>query len=137
MALLPGGGYAEYVSVHHGHVMRVPRGLTMVQAAALPEVWLTAYQLLHMTADLGHHAAEHGDGAADQGSGLHVLVHAGGSGVGTAAVQLVKLAGAKSYVTAGSQHKIDTAISLGASQGSNYKTGAYVSLCLYLTQNFS
>ena len=109
MALLPGGGYAEYVSVHHGHVMRVPAGLTMVQAAAVPEVWLTAYQLLHMTADLG--------------PGHCVMVHAGGSGVGTAAVQLVKLAGAQSFVTAGSQHKIETAIKLGAAQGSNYKTG--------------
>ena len=89
MALLPGGGYAEYVAVHHGHVLQVPPGMSMEQAAAVPEVWLTAYQLLHTTAGLT--------------PGNTVLVHAGGSGVGTAAVQLVKLAGATAFVTAGSR----------------------------------
>ena len=87
MALLPGGGYAQYVAVHHGHTMKVPDGLDIEQAAAIPEVWLTAYQLLHTTAGLR--------------AGQTVLVHAGGSGVGTAAVQLVKLAGASAFVTAG------------------------------------
>ena len=88
MALLPGGGYAQYVSVHHKHVMTIPPDLTMTQAAAIPEVWLTAYQLLHLTAHLA--------------PGHTVLIHAGGSGVATAAVQLVKLTGATSFVTAGS-----------------------------------
>ena len=46
-ALLPGGGYAEYASVNHAHVLPVPRGLNLRDAAAIPEVWLTAYQLLH------------------------------------------------------------------------------------------
>ena len=87
MALLPGGGYAQYVAVHQGHVMKVPSGLDLERAAAIPEVWLTAYQLLHTTAGLR--------------PGQTVLVHAGGSGVGTAAVQLIKLAGASAFVTAG------------------------------------
>ena len=88
MALLPGGGYAQYVAVYHEHVMRVPNVLDMEQAAAIPEVWLTAHQLLlHTTAGLR--------------TGQTVLVHAGGSGVGTAAVQLVSLAGASAFVTAG------------------------------------
>ena len=107
MALLGGGGYAQYVTVHPGHVMRIPRGLTMVQAAAIPEVWLTAYQLLHLTAHLG--------------PGDLVLVHAGGSGVGTAAVQLVRLAGGRSFVTAGTDSKVATALRLGAEAGANYR----------------
>ena len=109
MALLPGAGYAQYVAVHHGHVMRVPNGLDMEQAAAIPEVWLTAHQLLHTTAGLR--------------AGQTVLVHAGGSGVGTAAVQLVSLAGASAFVTAGSDSKVETAVKLGASGGCNYKSG--------------
>ena len=81
------GGYAQCVAVHHEHVMRVPNVLDMEQAAAaIPEVWLTAHQLLHTTAGLR--------------TGQTVLVHAGGSGVGTAAVQLVSLAGASAFVTA-------------------------------------
>ena len=78
-----------YVAVYHGHVMRVPNVLDMEQAAAaIPEVWLTAHQLLlHTTAGLR--------------TGQTVLVHAGGSGVGTAAVQLVSLADASAFVTAG------------------------------------
>ena len=98
MALLPGGGYAEYVSVHHGSVMPVPEDLSLEEAAAIPEVWLTAYQLLHTTAGIK--------------PGNTVLIHAGGSGVGTAAVQLVKLAGASSFVTAGSQSKLQQFISI-------------------------
>ena len=108
MALLAGGGYAQYVAVAPGHLMRIPRGLDMVRAAAIPEVWLTAYQLLHLTAHLR--------------PGERVLVHAGGSGVGTAAVQLVKLAGGRSFVTAGSNNKVATALSLGAEAGANYRT---------------
>ena len=88
--------------------MRIPRGLDMVQAAAIPEVWLTAYQLLHLTAHIG--------------PGDRVLVHAGGSGVGTAAVQLVRLAGGTSFVTAGTEKKVATALGLGAEAGANYRT---------------
>merc|ERR1719150_2065353 len=106
MALLAGGGYAQYVAVAPGHLMRIPRGLDMVRAAAIPEVWLTAYQLLHLTAHLS--------------PGDRVLVHAGGSGVGTAAVQLVRLAGATSFVTAGTDTKVARAVSLGAEAGANY-----------------
>eukprot|EP00090_Calanus_glacialis_P045676 TRINITY_DN8644_c0_g1_i1.p1 TRINITY_DN8644_c0_g1~~TRINITY_DN8644_c0_g1_i1.p1 ORF type:complete len:330 (-),score=102.51 TRINITY_DN8644_c0_g1_i1:51-1040(-) len=109
MALLGGGGNAEYVVADAGHVLPVPASLDMTKAAAVPEVWLTAFQLLHLVA-----------GGVQPGQS--VLVHAGGSGVGTAAVQLVKLAGGRSMVTAGSQQKIDTALSLGAERGVNYKT---------------
>eukprot|EP00038_Savillea_parva_P030272 m.76668 g.76668 ORF g.76668 m.76668 type:complete len:414 (+) comp9083_c0_seq3:2-1243(+) len=101
MVLIAGGGYAEYVAVDERHVMSVPDGLTIVQAAAIPEVWLTAYQLLHF---VGHVQA-----------GETVLIHAGGSGVGTAATQLALLHGAKVIITAGGEAKRAHALELGAS----------------------
>ncbi|XP_031561467.1 quinone oxidoreductase PIG3-like [Actinia tenebrosa] len=109
MALVPGGGYAEYVLVHETHVMPIPTSYSLSEASAIPEVWLTAYQLLHFIGKIK--------------PGENVLIHAGGSGVGTSLVQLTKLAGANAYVTAGSEEKIKTAISLGAKAGFNYKTG--------------
>ncbi|KAM6961317.1 quinone oxidoreductase PIG3-like [Aplochiton taeniatus] len=107
MALLSGGGYAEYVSVPEPLLMRVPLHLSLYQAAAIPEAWLTAFQLLHLVA----HVKE----------GEVVLVHAGASGVGTAAVQLALLAGAVPIVTAGSSEKLKMAGNLGAAAGFNYK----------------
>ncbi|KAM6977911.1 quinone oxidoreductase PIG3-like [Aplochiton taeniatus] len=107
MALLAGGGYAEYVNVPAPLLMRVPLHLSLDQAAAIPEAWLTAFQLLHFVA----HVKE----------GEVVLVHAGASGVGTAAVQLARLAGAIPVVTAGSTEKLSMAEHLGAAAGFNYK----------------
>lgn len=103
-ALLPGGGYAEYAVVHAGHVLPVPKGIGWAQAAAFPEVFLTAYQALHWLADLNEKET--------------VLIHAGASGVGTAATQLARLQDATVIVTAsapkhdicreaGAQHTID------------------------------
>ncbi|CAL1535304.1 unnamed protein product [Lymnaea stagnalis] len=107
MALLTGGGNAEFVTCRYEQVMPVPKGLTLLQATAIPEVWITAFQLLYTIGKLR--------------SDDVVLIHAGGSGVGTAAIQLVKQAGAVPIVTAGSQDKIDFAKSLGAKGGINYK----------------
>lgn len=107
MALLSGGGYAEYVSVPEPLAMRVPPHLSLYQAAAVPEAWLTAFQLLHLVA----HVKE----------GQVVLIHAGASGVGTAAIQLALLAGAVPVITAGSPEKLRLAKSLGAAAGFNYK----------------
>ncbi|BFZ18678.1 hypothetical protein BsWGS_21717 [Bradybaena similaris] len=118
-ALLAGGGNAEYVTCRYEQVMQIPDNLTMVEAAAIPEVWLTAFTLLDRVGKL-----EKDD---------TVLIHAGGSGVGTAAVQLVKQAGATAIVTAGSQEKIDFAISLGAVAGINYKEGKIGEQVLRLT----
>lgn len=112
-ALLPGGGYAERVSIPAGLAMRIPGNLTFEEAAAIPEVFLTAYQNLFNVARLA--------------PGEAVLIHAGGSGVGTAAIQLVREAGATSLVTAGSQEKIDRCLALGARAGWNYKEGAFAS----------
>ncbi|KAL9969760.1 hypothetical protein ACROYT_G022016 [Oculina patagonica] len=111
MALLGGGGYAEYVAVEEALVMPVPDSYKLSDAAAIPEVWLTAYQLLHFLGKVK--------------SGEVVLIHAGGSGVGTALVQLSRLAGARPFVTAGSEEKIKMAVSLGAEGGFNYKTGKF------------
>jgi len=108
MALLGGGGYAEYVSVHQHHVMRVPQNIDLVTAAGIPEVWLTAFQLLHFVGKI-----QPGD---------KVLIHAAGSGVGTAAIQLTK-AVPDTYViaTAGTAEKLKKAKELGADAIVNYK----------------
>ena len=110
-ALLPGGGYAELVSIPAGLAMRIPGNLSFEQAAAIPEVFLTAYQNLFNVARLA--------------PGETVLIHAGGSGVGTAAVQLVREAGGISLVTAGSTEKIARCSALGAIAGWNYKDGPF------------
>jgi putative PIG3 family NAD(P)H quinone oxidoreductase len=111
MALLAGGGYAEEVVVHHGSAMHVPEALSFEEAGALPEVFLTAYLNLFL---LG--------GAR---SGGWALVHGGGSGVGTAAIQLLKEAGVECIVTAGSEEKCRRCLDLGASAAINYRDGDF------------
>ncbi len=74
MALLSGGGQAEYVTVPEGHLMPVPKDMTFIQAAAIPEAWLTAFQLLHFVGKIQ--------------KGETVLIHAGASGVGMAAARI-------------------------------------------------
>jgi putative PIG3 family NAD(P)H quinone oxidoreductase len=105
--LVPGGGYAEYAVIHKDMAMAVPPGLSMTEAAAIPEVFLTAYQALHWLGDM----------QADD----HVLIHAGASGVGTAAIQLVKQAGAHPYITA-SAPKHDVCHELGAEATIDYRS---------------
>jgi len=106
-ALLDGGGYAEYTVVHKDRLMAVPPGLSMKEAAAIPEVFLTAYQALHW---LGRMQADH-----------NVLIHAGASGVGTAAIQLARQAGAHPFVTA-SAPKHDVCRDLGAEATIDYQS---------------
>jgi putative PIG3 family NAD(P)H quinone oxidoreductase len=108
MALLPGGGYAEEVAAHRGSVMRVPDALSYEEAAAMPEVFLTAFLNIFMLA----RARE----------GETVLIHGGGSGVGTAATTLCKLAGKRVIVTAGSDEKCALCLEHGADLAINYKT---------------
>ncbi|KAM8834205.1 quinone oxidoreductase PIG3 [Synchiropus picturatus] len=107
MALLSGGGYAEYVAVPETLLMPSPAGLSLQQSAAIPEAWLTAFQLLESVALVKEEEV--------------VLIHAGASGVGTAAVQLVRLLGAVPVVTAGSPAKLRMAEELGAAAGFNYR----------------
>jgi len=108
MALLPGGGYAEQVAVHAGSAMPIPSSLSFTDAAAIPEVFLTAYLNLFEL------------GALPEGGAA--LVHGGGSGVGTAAIQLVKAAGGRILVTAGSDEKCAQCRELGADVAINYRT---------------
>lgn len=119
-ALLPGGGYAERVSIPAGLAMRIPGNLSFEEAAAIPEVFLTAYQNLVNVARLA--------------PGETVLIHAGGSGVGTAAIQLVRESEATSLVTAGSREKIDRCLALGARAGWNYKEGAFAPWVAKMTE---
>jgi len=119
MCLLGGGGNAEWVAVHQDLVMEIPDSMTFLQAAAIPETCLTAYQILYLVGELK--------------SGDTVLIHAGGSGVGLAAIQLAKLGGAEVIVTAGSDEKIQVAKDHGASHGFNYKGGSFDTSVLEVT----
>jgi putative PIG3 family NAD(P)H quinone oxidoreductase len=99
-ALLAGGGYAQYVAVPAGQVMPIPAGLSIVDAAALPEVACTVWSNLVMNANLA--------------SGELILVHGGASGIGTHAIQVARELGATVAVTAGSSAKLDLCGELGA-----------------------
>jgi tumor protein p53-inducible protein 3 len=106
MALLPGGGYAEEVVVDAGSAMHVPDSLTDEEAAAFPEVFLTAFSNLFLLARVR--------------SGERALIHGGGSGVGTAATTLLKLAGVRVVVTAGSPDKCAQCLAHGADEAIHY-----------------
>ncbi|KAI9321509.1 hypothetical protein BX666DRAFT_1902949 [Dichotomocladium elegans] len=107
--LMGGGGYAEYAVMEEGLAMPKPANLSFEQAAAIPETWFTAYQALFFVGNLQ--------------TGEDVLIHAGASGVGIAAIQLAKNAGAKRiFITAGTDEKVAFCKSLGATHGINYKT---------------
>jgi putative PIG3 family NAD(P)H quinone oxidoreductase len=106
-ALLSGGGYAEYVVVDQGQCLPIPQGFTDVEAAALPETLFTVY---HNVFQRG--ALQPGD---------HFLVHGGSGGIGSMAIQLAKLAGAKVYTTVGSDEKGVYCQGLGADVVINYK----------------
>jgi putative PIG3 family NAD(P)H quinone oxidoreductase len=112
MALLAGGGYAEQVVVDAGSALPVPAALSFEEAAALPEVYLTVFLNVF---ELG--------ALPEQG---RLLVHGGGSGIGTAAIGLAKLAGAKLIVTAGSDEKCARCRALGADVAVNYRTEKFL-----------
>jgi len=106
-ALLPGGGYAEQAAVPAEMLMRLPDDWTFAQGTAVPEVWFTAFVNLFLEGDLQ--------------SGETVLIHAGASGVGTAAIQLAKAIGAVVFITAGSPEKLRRCRQLGADLAIHYK----------------
>jgi putative PIG3 family NAD(P)H quinone oxidoreductase len=112
MALLAGGGYAEEVVVHAGSAMHIPERLDNEAAAAIPEVFLTVFLNVFQLAGLAE------GGAA--------LVHGGGSGIGTAAIQLLKAVGATVVVSAGSDEKCARCRELGADVAVNYRSGDFV-----------
>ena len=107
-ALLPGGGYAQYCTIPAEMGMRIPENLSFVEAAAVPETFLTAFQALHWLGELKEKET--------------VLLHAAGSGVGTSAIQLARhLYRARIVTTAGKERKLDTAKELGADYAFHYK----------------
>ena len=107
LGLLSGGGYAQQVAVHPEMLMRLPDSWSFTEGAAIPEVWLTAFSNLFMEGGLQ--------------SGERVMLHAGGSGVGTAGIQLARAAGATVYATAGTEAKLAKCRELGARLAVNYK----------------
>jgi len=111
-SLLTGGGYAERTVVDHRMLFPVPAGWSWAEAASLPEVYLTAFVNIFMEADFQ--------------PGETVLVHGGASGVGTAAIQLVKAAGGTVITTAGKAEKVAACLSVGADRAINYNEEDFV-----------
>lgn len=113
-ALLAGGGYAEYAAAPGAQCLPVPAGLSMMEAAALPETVFTVWNNLFVRGGLR--------------AGETALIHGGSSGIGTTAIQMAKAAGAHVIVTAGSEEKCNACIALGADQAINYRTHDFVTV---------
>ncbi|UUO25175.1 NAD(P)H-quinone oxidoreductase [Colwellia sp. M166] len=111
-AIVPGGAYAEYVKVKTEHLIKLPKNLTYVEGAAIAEAYLTAYQCLFTIANLQPNS--------------QVLIHAGASGVGTAAIQLAKSLGCHVSVTVGNDKKAAICQALGADEAINYQSTDFV-----------
>jgi NADPH2:quinone reductase len=120
MALVAGGGYAEYCLAHESHALPV-NGLSMVEAAAVPETFFTVW----------HNMVERGG----LKSGETFLVHGGTSGIGTTAIQLAKALGARVITTAGSAEKCEACRKLGADLAIDYKTEDFVAATKAATDN--
>ena len=111
-ALLPGGGYAEYVATPAAHCLPIPTGLSMKQAACLPETFFTVWSNVFMRGGLQ--------------AGERILIHGGSSGIGTTAIQLANAFGARVFVTAGSDDKCQACTDLGAERAINYRDEDFV-----------
>lgn len=110
-ALLPGGGYAEYVAVPRELCLPVPDNIDLVEAAGLPEAMFTVAKNVFAIGQLRTHE--------------HLLVHGGASGIGTMAIQMAKALAIKVSVTAGSDERCKQCVALGADTAINYKTADY------------
>ena len=111
-ALLPGGGYAEFVATPAAHCLPIPGGLTMPQSACLPETFFTVWSNVFMRGGLK--------------AGERFLVHGGSSGIGTTAIQLANAFGARVFATAGSDEKCAACRDLGAEIAINYQNADFV-----------
>jgi putative PIG3 family NAD(P)H quinone oxidoreductase len=120
-ALLSGGGYAEQAAVHAQMLLKLPPKWSYAQGTAVPEAWYTAYVNLFLEGDLK--------------TGETVLIHAGASGVGTAAIQLAHEAEAKVIITAGTDEKLAYCRQLGAALTINYHTQDFLEKVLLATNN--
>ncbi len=111
-ALLPGGGYAEYVATPAAHCLPVPAGMGMKEAACLPETFFTVWSNVFTRGGLK--------------AGERFLVHGGSSGIGTTAIQLANAFGARVFATAGSEEKCEACVRLGAEKAINYRDEDFV-----------
>ena len=111
-ALLPGGGYAEYVATPAAHCLPVPKGLSLKEAACLPETFFTVWSNVFTRGGLK--------------AGERFLIHGGSSGIGTTAIQIANAFGARVFVTAGSDDKCAACVALGAEKAINYKDEDFV-----------
>lgn len=111
-ALLPGGGYAEYVVTQADHCLPLPKGLSLREAACLPETYFTVWSNVFQRGALQ--------------AGERFLVHGGSSGIGTTAIQLASVLGARIFATAGSEEKCQACRELGAEVALNYKEDDFV-----------
>jgi len=118
--LVSGGAYAEYAIIDYRMAMHIPEDWSFEKAAAVPEVFFTANETLFKLGCLS--------------SDESVLIHAGGSGVGTAGIQMANNVGAKVFITAGSNQKIEKAKMLGCTEGINYKTHDFAESIKNLTE---
>ncbi len=113
-ALLPGGGYAEYVVTPAAHALPVPNGMGLKEAACLPETFYTVWSNVFMRGGLK--------------AGERFLVHGGSSGIGTTAIQLAHVFGARVFATAGSDEKCKACAELGAERAINYRNEDFVEI---------
>lgn len=113
-ALLPGGGYAEYVATPGAHALPIPDGMDLKSAACLPETFFTVWSNVFMRGGLQ--------------AGERFLVHGGSSGIGTTAIQLAHAFGARVFTTAGSDEKCAACRDLGAEQAINYREADFVEI---------
>ena len=111
-ALLPGGGYAEYVVTHGDHALPIPEGLTLREAACLPETCFTVWSNVFRRGGLK--------------AGERFLVHGGSSGIGTTAIQMARAMGARVFATAGTDPKCEACMALGAERAINYREEDFV-----------
>ena len=111
-ALLPGGGYAEYVLTPAAHCLPVPKGMGLKEAACLPETFFTVWSNVFSRGGLE--------------AGERFLVHGGPSGIGTTAIQLANVFGARVFATAGSDDKCAACLELGAERAINYRDEDFV-----------
>ncbi|KAH8941140.1 hypothetical protein BDL97_14G022500 [Sphagnum fallax] len=118
-ALLGGGGHAEKVNVPAGQVFPIPKGVSLQDAAGIPEVACTVWSTIFMSVHLS--------------KGETLLIHGGGSGIGTFAIQIAKAKDVKVFITAGNDERVKKCIELGAADGINYKTEDFVERVKALT----
>jgi NADPH2:quinone reductase len=120
LALLPGGGYAEYARVHAGNALPIPAGLTMIEAAAIPETFFTVWTNVFDSGGLK--------------AGETLLVHGGTSGIGVTAIMLAKAFGATVVATAGSPDKCAACLAVGADVAIDYRNQDFVAETLRATE---